>query len=110
MWGELSRLLASLNAERDIRVVVITGAGEEAFSAGADIQDFEQYRSDSAKGRLYNEAVNELLGTLAEMAKPSLLDLTPAEADLPLTQFDTRDYQEGYRAFLEKRKPRFVGE
>jgi len=37
MWGELSRLLASLDADRHIRVVVITGAGEEAFSAGADI-------------------------------------------------------------------------
>jgi enoyl-CoA hydratase/carnithine racemase len=44
------------------------------------------------------------------MSKASLADLTPEEADLPLTQFDTRDYQEGYRAFLEKRRPRFVGE
>ena len=43
------------------------------------------------------------------LAKPSL-DLTPDEANLPLTQFDTRDYQEGYRAFLEKRRPEFIGE
>ena len=44
------------------------------------------------------------------LAKPSLADLTPQEADLPLTQFDTRDYQEGSRAFLEKRRPHFIGE
>ncbi|HZA22213.1 MAG TPA: enoyl-CoA hydratase-related protein, partial [Dehalococcoidia bacterium] len=44
------------------------------------------------------------------LAKPSLVNLTPQEADLPLTQFDTRDYQEGYRAFLEKRRPHFIGE
>ena len=44
------------------------------------------------------------------MAKPSLDNLTTEEADLPLTQFDTRDYHEGYRAFLEKRRPHFAGE
>ena len=43
------------------------------------------------------------------LAKPSL-DLTPDEADLPLGQFDTRDYHEGFRAFLEKRRPEFIGE
>ena len=44
------------------------------------------------------------------LAKPRLDQLTQDEADLPLTQFDTRDYQEGYRAFLEKRRPEFRGE
>ena len=44
------------------------------------------------------------------LAKPMLSELTREEADLPLTQFDTRDYREGYRAFLEKRTPNFIGE
>ena len=43
------------------------------------------------------------------LAKPSL-DLTPEEAELPLGQFDTRDYHEGFHAFLEKRRPQFIGE
>jgi len=42
--------------------------------------------------------------------KPSLENLTEEEVDLPLTQFDTKDYQEGYKAFLEKRRPNFIGE
>ena len=231
MWTELAALLWRLDADRDVRCVVITGAGDTAFSAGADISDFEEYRSDSAKGRIYNKAVDRLLETVAEigtpvismirgfaagggcelavatdlriaadgsklgipvarlgitighremyglvnlvgkgnalyillsgrlldaqeslriglvnqvvpdekleevtyrlaaeiaalaplshavnkktmnqvLAKPSL-DLTPEEAELPLTQFDTRDYHEGFRAFLEKRRPEFIGE
>ena len=72
MWGELSQFLAQLDAERDVRAVVITGAGEEAFSAGADINDFEEHRSDSTKGRRYNEAVNGLLETLDAMATPTI--------------------------------------
>ena len=232
MWGELSQLLVKLDADRDVRAVIITGAGEEAFSAGADINDFEEYRSDSIKGLRYNNAVNGLLQTLDNMAtptismirgfavgggcelaiatdlrlaaegsrfgipvarlgisighremrglvslvgkgnalyillsgrlvdaleakgmglvnqvlppeqlvettyqlakdiaclaplshranketlnqmiaKPSLDNLTQEEAGLPLAQFDTLDYQEGYRAFLEKRRPQFTGE
>ena len=44
------------------------------------------------------------------MSKPSLDNLTPDEAGIPLIQFDTKDYHEGYRAFLEKRRPQFAGE
>lgn len=236
MWVTLTTLLRDLDADRDVRCVVITGAsspdgGTEAFSAGADIADFEQHRGDSTKGRVYNAAVDGLLETVAEigtpvismirgfaagggcelavatdlriaaegsrlgipvarlgitighremyglvnlvgkgnalyillsgrlleadealrmglvnqvvpedrleevtyrlaadiaslaplshavnkktmnqvLAKPSL-DLTPEEAELPLGQFDTRDYHEGFRAFLEKRRPHFIGE
>jgi len=232
MWGELAGMLTALDADKAVRAIVLTGAGSEAFSAGADIRDFQEYRSDSVKGRAYNDAVNGLLTTLHDLetptismiqgfcvgggcelavatdlriaaagsrfgipvarlgitighremqglldlvgrgnalyillsgrlldaaeaqriglvnqvvppeqlrdctyqlaqeiaslaplshavnkrtlnqvqAKPSLAELTAEEADLPLTQFDTQDYQEGWRAFLEKRRPRFVGQ
>ena len=232
MWGQLAQIFKELDSDQDTRAIVIVGAGDAAFSAGADIQDFEQYRSDSTKGRVYNKAVDGLLDVLADLEtptismiqgfaigggceiavatdlrvaalgsklgipaarlgitighremrglvnlvgkgsalyillsgrlldagealriglvtqvapaaelkaytyqlaediaglaplshavnkrtlnqvlrKPSLAELTQEEADLPLTQFDTRDYQEGYRAFLQKRRPEFIGE
>ena len=232
MWGELDLILAELEADRDVRAVIITGAGDKAFSAGADIRDFQDHRSDFHKGHEYNQEFNGLLATLHGMGtptismirgyavgggcelaiatdlriaaegsrfgipvarlgitvghlemrglvnlvgkgnalyillsgrlidgqealrmglvnqlvakqelesytyrlaeeiaslaplsqavnkmtlnqvldKPSLGDLTPNEVALPLAQFDTKDYVEGYTAFLEKRQPHFIGE
>jgi enoyl-CoA hydratase/carnithine racemase len=40
---------------------------------------------------------------------PALRDLTPEELARPFACFDTADFQEGRRAFLEKRAPRFSG-
>ena len=232
MWEELAETFSKLDDDKDIRSIVITGAGGKSFSAGADIQDFALYRSDSTKGLQYNFAVDNLLKTLSEMktptismirgfaagggceiavatdiriattkskigipvarlgitighremnglvnlvgkgnalyillsgrliesghaldmglvtqvvsdedlesttyqlakeiselaplshsvnketlnqvlANPSLTNLSDTERSLPLKQFDTRDYKEGYNAFLEKRKPIFLGE
>ena len=231
MWYELAALMRQLDADNEVRCIVITGAGGEAFSAGADIADFHKHRSDSVKGKGYNNAVNGLLEALTEIgtptismiqgfaagggcevavatdlrivaegsrmgipvarlgitighremrglvdlvgkgnalyillsgrllvaqealriglvnqvvpadelreatyklaneiaalaplshsvnkltlrqvqATPVLADLTDEENALPLTQFDTEDYQEGYHSFLEKRRPNFVG-
>jgi len=40
MLDELERVARELEAERDIRVVVLTGAGEKAFCVGADINEW----------------------------------------------------------------------
>ena len=40
MRGELTRCFEALVTDDDVRVIVVTGAGERAFSAGADIREF----------------------------------------------------------------------
>ncbi len=42
MWGELSNIFTELDRDTNCRAIIVTGAGGEAFSAGADINDFQQ--------------------------------------------------------------------
>ena len=72
MWHDFANIMQALDEDRDIRAIVIAGAGGEAFSAGADIQDFEEHRSNSNKGRAYNDPVNGALKALSEMATPTI--------------------------------------
>jgi enoyl-CoA hydratase len=44
-WGDLRRVLDVLEEDRQTRIVIITGAGEKAFSAGGDIAGFTQLKT-----------------------------------------------------------------
>ncbi|WP_307256967.1 enoyl-CoA hydratase/isomerase family protein [Oikeobacillus pervagus] len=39
LFGELSQLMDELEADREVKAVIITGKGDRAFAAGADIRD-----------------------------------------------------------------------
>ena len=63
--NELSTVLDTLRADASVRAVVMTGAGEKAFVAGADIKEFahfsvEEGRKLSAEGHraLFNKVEN----------------------------------------------------
>jgi enoyl-CoA hydratase len=43
-WGDMRQVLDRLEARADMRAVVITGAGDRAFSAGGDINGFLELR------------------------------------------------------------------
>lgn len=47
MWAAIPPLMTALAEQPDVRVVVIRGAGTEAFAAGADISEFGETRNDS---------------------------------------------------------------
>ncbi len=72
MWVRFPALLAELDADEAVRAVVLTGAGEKAFSAGADIKDFEETRSTPERARNYRHAVNEACDALNALSKPTI--------------------------------------
>jgi enoyl-CoA hydratase len=49
LLGELSDALDQVVADEDIRVLVLTGAGDKAFVAGADISELATFNPLSAK-------------------------------------------------------------
>jgi len=48
MWRAVPALCQELDQDPSIRVVIVRGAGEQAFSAGADISEFVRLRSGEA--------------------------------------------------------------
>jgi enoyl-CoA hydratase len=56
-WPDLRTAIADLENDGQTRVVIITGAGDEAFSAGGDIAGFAQLESLEQRRRFQNDAM-----------------------------------------------------
>lgn len=72
MWESLIQKLEQIDKDTDIRCVVIQGAGNKAFSAGADISEFEQNRSDPAAIDNYENASKKAMILLQALSKPTI--------------------------------------
>ncbi len=72
MWKTLIDLSRRIDADPEVRVVILRGAGDNAFSAGADISEFESHRSNSEQARKYAEAFEGALEAVAAIGKPTI--------------------------------------
>lgn len=71
MWRAVPERCAELAADDDIRVVVLRGAGEQAFVAGADISQFQTERTASGADS-YSQTTQAAYDAIAELPKPTL--------------------------------------
>ncbi len=65
---ELGAAFRAFGDDAEVKAVILTGAGEKAFVAGADISEF--VKLDSEKGRTYARRGQELTQTIENFPKP----------------------------------------
>ena len=70
MWLGIPELIKKFEHDAAIRCIVITGAGTEAFAAGADISEFEANRASEETARLYNDATRAAASSIIQCPKP----------------------------------------
>ena len=70
MWQRLGAVFSELHADETLRCVVLTGAGDKAFSVGADISEFEANRSTVEKARRYAERTHAAMTRIVSCRHP----------------------------------------
>jgi enoyl-CoA hydratase len=68
MLNELDRATAELAADERVRAVVLTGAGDKAFAAGADIKELAEHTA--TEGREFSLAGQRLFDRIENLGKP----------------------------------------
>jgi enoyl-CoA hydratase len=67
--NELSSALVKANEDQNVGVVILTGSGEKAFVAGADIKEFASFDVENGK-KLAAEGQTKLFNLLENLNKP----------------------------------------
>lgn len=70
MWRGFPAILQQFAEDATIRLVVLTGEGDSAFAAGADISQFGEKRSQGGALKQYNQTLQDATQALLEFAKP----------------------------------------
>jgi enoyl-CoA hydratase/carnithine racemase len=72
MWEGLGSALVELRDDPDVRVVILTGAGDKAFVSGADISQFEKTRHNAQASEEYSRRSEAQRALLASYPKPTI--------------------------------------
>src|SRR2546423_552476 len=116
MWTEIARATEGLAKDDSVLAIVYRGAGRDAFAMGLiqrllPTDELEPYTVEylrqvgenaplSVRGSKHT--IHYYLQGMTDERRSRLRELT-------LEAFESEDYKEGTRAFLEKRAPKFQG-
>jgi len=100
MRAALPGLLAALDHDSDVRVIVVTGAGDKAFAAGADISEFGEQRTSPQARAGYDREQAAVAAAWAGLGKPVIAMirgfcmggglLTALQADIRISSDDSQ--------------------
>ena len=69
-WETLGAAMRELSADDSLRCVVLRGAGDKAFAAGADIAEFARERADSRQAGHYGELIHAAMQSITHCRHP----------------------------------------
>lgn len=71
-WSQIGQGMDALEADSQIRVVILRGVGSEAFISGADISEFKHARANAEQARDYPVTMRRATAALVNASKPVL--------------------------------------
>jgi enoyl-CoA hydratase/carnithine racemase len=71
MYDALAQVCDAVDADPEVRVLVLTGAGEKAFAAGTDISQFQTFATPE-DALAYEDRMERVIGRLEGLARPTI--------------------------------------
>jgi enoyl-CoA hydratase len=72
MWRRMGDVFLDWADDPDIRVIVVSGAGDKAFCAGADIKEFDSVRTTPEQAAIYEDALDRAIAAVENVPKPTI--------------------------------------
>jgi enoyl-CoA hydratase/carnithine racemase len=69
-WEMLGAAMRELSVDDGLRCVVLRGAGDQAFAAGADISEFATARADVQQAKIYGELIHATMQAVTHCRHP----------------------------------------
>ena len=70
MWEKLGSVMRELSTDDQLRCVVLRGAGDQAFAAGADISEFARERANAGQAKQYGALIHATMQSVARCRHP----------------------------------------
>lgn len=72
MWDAAEEILTEFEADQDVRVLVLSGAGGKSFVSGADISKFDKERGSAEAVAHYNARIKIVYDRIVHFPKPTI--------------------------------------
>ncbi len=72
MWAAVPEIMEAFESDPGIRVIVLAGAGDKAFVAGADISEFGENRNSPETTKKYDAVGAKAQAAIANASKPTI--------------------------------------
>jgi enoyl-CoA hydratase len=77
MYEQMAAICESVNADRSIKALILTGAGEKAFASGTDISQFRAFKTPQ-DALDYEARIDRVLGALEQVRVPVIAAIAGA--------------------------------